>query len=210
MTRLILTSDDVSAGGLRTSGQADLVLSLERRFVWGPLPSDSDLAMFLGPATTQPPGEHWLDGVSPRQLEPFGFEDLDLIELFERCVTVELWIETRPNDQLVLIWLLDYLRKQEAPIRNIILRLIDAPLGEDLPEHLAKRKFPGVELTNDHLDIATLAWQSYRAPTPQACFDLLNKNLSLLPQLRRCIQELLDELPGRQTGLGASQMRSWN
>jgi hypothetical protein len=36
---------------------------------------------------------------------------------------------------------------------------------------------------------------------------LLEKDLSVLPQLRRCVLELLDELPGRATGLGASEMR---
>jgi hypothetical protein len=31
--------------------------------------------------------------------------------------------------------------------------------------------------------------------------------LSVLPQLRRCVVELLEELPGRATGLGGSEIR---
>ena len=30
---------------------------------------------------------------------------------------------------------------------------------------------------------------------------------SILPQLRRCVLEMLEELPGRATGLGASELR---
>jgi hypothetical protein len=40
-----------------------------------------------------------------------------------------------------------------------------------------------------------------------AWFDLLGSDLSILPQLRRCILEMLEELPGRTTGLGASELR---
>ena len=47
----------------------------------------------------------------------------------------------------------------------------------------------------------------HSAPTPQAWFDLLKQDLSALPQLRRCVQEMLDELPGVATGLGASELR---
>lgn len=62
-------------------------------------------------------------------------------------------------------------------------------------------------LLKDHLEIASQAWQAYRAPTPQAWFSLLKTDLSILPQLRRTVLELLDELPGRTTGLGASELR---
>src|SRR5437868_1495459 len=50
-------------------------------------------------------------------------------------------------------------------------------------------------------------WQSYRAPTPEACFDVLENDLSALPMLRRALLELLDELPSHKTGLGSTEMR---
>ena len=52
-----------------------------------------------------------------------------------------------------------------------------------------------------------LAWRAYRAPTPQAWFDLLNADLSPLPRLRSCVLALLEELPNAGTGLGATEMR---
>src|ERR1700739_299816 len=52
-----------------------------------------------------------------------------------------------------------------------------------------------------------LAWKAWLAPTPQAWFDLLAKDLSVLPRLRRSVMELLEELPERETGLGATEHR---
>ncbi len=65
----------------------------------------------------------------------------------------------------------------------------------------------GRQIRNDHLELASLAWQAYRAATPQAWFDLLGKDLSALPQLGQAVLELLEELPMRATGLGATEMR---
>jgi hypothetical protein len=206
MTRLILTADSSSAGGVVSAGHADLAIPIEPRMVWGPPLPDAELAAFLAARTSQEPGSHWLDSVPPQRLQKFDMNDLGLIEACERCETVELWMETEPNAQLVLIWLLDYLGPQ-AKTSNIILRHVDASLGEAEPARIAELKFPGVAINNHHLEIASLAWQAYRAPTPQAWFDLLTRDLSILPQLRRSAVEMLEELPGRATGLGASELR---
>ena len=204
MTRLILTADSSSAGGVVSAGHADLAVAIEPRLVWGPPRSNAELAAFLAARTTQEPGSHWLDTVPPQRRQKFGMEALGLIEACERSETVELWMETAPNDQLVLIWLLDYLGPQ-AKASNIMLRHVDAPLGE--PARIAELKFSGVAINNHHLEIASLAWQAYRAPTPEAWFNLLSRDVSILPQLRRCVVEMLEELPGRATGLGASELR---
>jgi hypothetical protein len=135
-----------------------------------------------------------------------NIKDLGLIEVCRRCETVDLWMGTEPNAQLVLIWLLDYLDPQAKSL-GIILRHLDASLCEIEPERLAELTFAGVAITDDHLEIASLAWQAFRAPTPHAWFDPLSRDLSILPQLRRCVLEMLEELPGRATGLGASEMR---
>jgi hypothetical protein len=206
MTRLILTADSSSAGGVVSAGHADLAIPIEPRLVWGAPRSDAELAAFLAARTSQKTGSHWLDSVPPQRLQKFGINDLGLIEACERCETVELWMETAPNDQLVLIWLLDYLRSQ-AKTTGIVLRHVDAPLGEAEPARLAEWKFAGVRITDDHIEIASLAWQAYHAPTPQPWFNLLTNDLSIFPQLRRCVVEMLEELPGRATGLGASELR---
>lgn len=140
-------------------------------------------------------------------MDEFGGRDFGLVELCQRCEAIDLWFDTKPNAQLVLIWLLDYLQSHAdtAIIAKLVLVHLDSTL--DGTKSPAKWRFPAVEVSNDHLEIASLAWRAYRAPTPEACFDLLNKDLSMLPQLRRCIVELLEELPARATGLGASETR---
>lgn len=207
MTRLILTADSSAAGALQAAGRADIVISIERRFVWGPPPPDAELAAFLAARTTQQPGSHWLDYVPPRRIATIGWKDLGLIELCRRCETVELWIEPEPNAQLVLLWLLDYFRSHGEAVSNLALCHVDASLGEAEPKQLARWRFRVESVTNNHLETASLAWQAYRAPTPLGWFNLLNKDTSTLPQLRPCVLELLEELPGRVTGLGASEMR---
>jgi len=207
MTRLILTADSSSAGGLQQAGRADVVIAVAPRLVWGPLPSDDEFNALLAPRTTQKPGDHWLDFASPSAVKKIGGRDPALIELCARHETVELWMESNPNDQLVLIWLLDHFHTHPTSTINLILRHIDASLRDADPKRLAKWKFAAVGITKDHLEIASRAWQAYRAPTPQAWFSLLKTDLSILPQLRRTVLELLDELPGRATGLGASETR---
>ena len=206
MTRLILTADSSSAGGVVSAGHADLAIAIEHRLVWGPPRSDVELAAFWAARTTQRPDSHWLDSMPPQRRQLFGFQDLGLIEACERCETVELWMETEPNAQLVLIWLLDYLGLQARTL-GIVLRHVDASRGETEPARLAECKFPGVAINDHHIEIASLAWGAYRAPTPHAWFNLLSRDLSILPQLRRCVLEMLEEQPGRATGLGASELR---
>jgi len=206
VTRLILTADSSSAGCVVSAGLADLVIAIELRMVWGAPRSDAELAAFLEERTTQGPDSSWLYSQPRQRRQLVGFKDLGLIEACERCETVELWMETEPNAQLVLIWLLDYLGSRAKTLR-IILRHVDTSLGEAEPARLAKSKFMGVAITDDHIEIASLAWQAFRAPTPHAWFDLLGSDLSILPQLRRCVVEMLEELPGRTTGLGASELR---
>jgi hypothetical protein len=205
MTRLILTADSSSAGGVVSAGLADLAVPIELRMVWGQPRSDAELAAFLAARTSQPPDSHWLDSVPSERLGPFGINGLGLIEACARFETVEFWLETEPNAQLVLIWLLSHLGAQ-AKTLNIILRHVDSSLGGTEPKRLAGLKFAGVAIDDHHLEIARLSWQAFRASTPQAWFGLLSRDLSVLPQLRRCVWEMLDELPG-STGLGASELR---
>lgn len=174
--------------------------------VWGPPRSDAELAAFFAARTSREPDSHWLDTVPPLRLQKVGIADLGLIGACERFETVELWMGTEPNAQLVLIWLLDYLGPRAKSL-GISLRHVDTSLDEIEPARLAELKFPGVAIDDHHLEAASLAWQAFRAPTPHAWFDLLGRDLSVLPQLRRCVLEMLEELPGRTTGLGASELR---
>jgi hypothetical protein len=209
MTRLILTTNDSGAGSLRDAGLADIVLPFGFRFVWGPLPSDAELATLLAPRSTPQDGtiDHWLWNVSRKHLGEIGGTEIGLIDLCERCETIELWVDPDPNSQLTLIWLLDYLRHQGKTASKLTLVQADVAIGGHLPEEVATWRLPAVKILNDHLEQASAAWRAYRAPTPQDWFNLLSKDLSVLPRLRQAVVKLLEELPMRATGLGATELR---
>ena len=186
---------------------ADLTLSFFFRFGWGPLPSPNELAAYLGPGTSEvAPGHHWSDFATGwNKSKNRGLEDLSLAEFCQYYETVELWFDTRPNAQLLVVWLLDYFRCYPETVARLKFRLVDLEMiGLD---RLGKWSPPTVDVGEKELETASAAWQAYCAPTPEACFDLLGRDLSALPLLRPVLIDLLEELPSSSTGLGATEMR---
>jgi hypothetical protein len=208
MKRLILTSSDSGAGGLIGAKLADCVIPLGLRFVWGQLPSQIELDTWLSSRSAMPEasGSHWLD-LTGKRLEKVWTEGPGLIEFCGRFEAVELWVDPDPNAQLTLIWLLDYLRHHAKTWSKLTLVQADVCIGNCTPEELVGWRPSAVKIQNDHLVAASMAWQAYRGPSPQDWFDLFRADLSVLPQLRQSMRELLEELPMNATGLGATEMR---
>ena len=130
-----------------------------------------------------------------------------MLEFCRRCETIELWFDPNPDDQLHLVWLLDYFSSHPAIVDRLGLRLVDYDFNTASEEELGRWNMPVVDVTKDELETANATWQAYRATTPEACFELLARNLSALPLLRPAICDLLEELPSGATGLGATEMR---
>src|ERR1700687_2036031 len=204
MTRLILTSQP--GLGFERSDLADVVIAFSFRFVWGPLPSADELATYVAARSdNHARGTHWSDYGGRWPPAAKARKDLGLIEFCRHCETVELWFDPGPNDQLQLVWLLDYFRSHPETVARLKLRLVDLEMiGCD---RLGKWQPPAVDVTERELATASAAWQAYRATTPQACFDLLGRDVSALPLLRPILFDLLEELPSNATGLGATEMR---
>ena len=205
MTRLILTGWLIPE--FTKPDFADLAVDFFFRFTWGPLPSPAELAAYLGPrAPDHAPGSHWSDFASRwSQSGNRSRKDLSLAEFCQQYETVELWFDPQPNAQLRLVWLLDYFRSHPKTVARLKFRLVDLAMIE--LERLGKWRPPAVDVTEKELETASAAWQAYRAPTPEACFDLLGKDLSALPLLKPVLIDLLEELPSSSTGLGATEMR---
>jgi hypothetical protein len=200
MKRLILTTSDSGAGCLRQPGIADAVLPLgERFFLREPLPSDIEIAESLAQ-------DDWLGRIYRRYVGKADSRTrmTDLCAPFD---TVDVWIDPDPNAQLILAWLLEYFRPHDAIVSKLHLVQADLPIAQLSPEDLAARQMPAVKIVDQHLELARSAWQAYRAPTPKDWFGLLSMDLSALPLFRPAAVALLEELPGRASGLGATEMR---
>jgi hypothetical protein len=185
------------------------VLSLRFfRFSWGPPPSQDELEDHLGPRIPSHVGAdvmHWSEwGGRWNRSENRQHRDLSLADFCQYHETVELWFDGRPEDQLILIWLFDYFRTHPESVARLRLRLVDRDMiGPDEADWSP----PVVDVTKKELATAQAAWQAYRSPTPEACVDLLQRDLSALPLLKPVLLDLLAELPSASTGLGATEMR---
>lgn len=206
MKRLILTSS--SGAGLTYIGRANMVVPVIFRFVWGPLPTSHHLERyFTGRSYRDDPEAQWSDlvprspetGLAHKQLpldwfcKAYGFD------------LIELWFDPRPNDQLQLVWSLDYLRSQSYMAERLKLSLVDFDLLESGGARLRDRAVRAFDVAEPDFEAGRMAWEAYRAPTPELCFGLLGRELPRLPFLTPAMEHLLAELPSTINGLGATE-----
>jgi len=214
MTRLILTTDYIYSKS-DAADSPDLFLHFGhsfghhlQRLVYGPPPTAVELDDGFDMRSEQrhqKRGAHWLDFVPSDRLDGFEVRGMGLAQLCSCFETVELWIGPTANDQLELIWLLDYLRRRKAITPRLFLCPADPLIGLST-DQFAAMKAPRILITSAHADLASRAWQAFRSPTPQAWHDLLQEDLSALPRLRETVLKLLVELPAPDTGLGSTEM----
>ena len=207
MTRLILICGSSGASRLIKAGLADVALTLDRQLVWGALPSKAELGAFFERLTDQRKGLHWQDYSPAWRVEQAGAKGLGLVEYCARCDSVALWSNPEPSAQLSLIWLLDHLRAHEELVSRLTLIQGNLAITSEPADKIAKLPGLAVRLRDEHLALASIAWQAYRASTPQAWRNLLDQDLSVLPKLRETVVEMLEELPSETSGLGATEMR---
>jgi hypothetical protein len=206
MKRLILTGEHGVT--FMRSELSDLVIPFSFRFVAGQLPTPDQLATYVATRSDKHgPGAHWSDYAGRWRQANKERKDLGLVEFCQSYETVELWFDPGPNDQLQLVWLLDYLRFHPEIVARLRLRLVDYNLISASAEELVRWRMPAIDVTRDELETASITWQAYRSTSPEACFDLLGTDLSALPLLRPALSDLLEELPSCATGLGATEMR---
>lgn len=189
-----------------TSGLTEAAVTFLFRFAGKKLPPPKELAFYLAELTeNHERGCHW-STYTYRWHDEY-FLDHSLFEVCDVFETVELWFDPAPNDQLQLVWLLDQLAPHPEVVAKLKLRIVDFDLLMEEPEELAVKKVVVRDVGKKELETASMVWQAYRAATPQACFDLLARDLSALPLLRPALLDLLEELPSATTSLGATEMR---
>jgi hypothetical protein len=205
---MILTSS--SGVGLTYADRADMVVPLIFRFVSGPLPTSHHLDEFLdGRLNPGIPEVIWADLVSRSPQTGLAHKNVALVRFCEiyGVELIELWFDPSPNNQLQLIWILDYLRAEPYMAERLKLRLVDFDLlGADVAG-LRERTVRALDVTERDFEVARMAWEAYRAPTPELCFGLLSRDFPGLPFLKPALEQLLAELPSPTTGLGATEAR---
>src|SRR5947209_13952018 len=206
MTRLIMTTSDSGAGCLREAGLADIVIPFGLRLVWGPVPSATEFAKLFAPPSANEGVPSWLKKFSQAR-KGLARKSLGLLELCHDCEAIELWIDPEPNAQLQLIRLLDYFRSDANIASKLTLRQTELRIDEQAFDAVAEWRPAAVKIEGDHFEVASRAWQAYTHPTPETWFNLLTSDLSALPRLAQAALELLEELPAKQTGIGATEMR---
>ena len=172
------------------------------------MPSTEELTTYIAARSEKHgPGSHWSDFVGRWRQPHKDRKDLGLVEFCQPYETVEFWFDQSPNDQLHLIWLLDFFCAHPDTAVRLKVRFVDYDLIGASAEELRRWQVPAVDITSDEFGTASMSWQAYRAATPEAFVDLLGKDLSALPLLRPALLDLVEELPSIATGLGATEMR---
>jgi hypothetical protein len=207
MKRLIITNDSSAAGHLGVARLGDFRISLERQLIWGRFPSDAELSGFFGPRRKRQSKLNWQDYQPQHRLEHIDAVGLGLVELCSRFERIELWMDPRPNDQLQLVCLVHYICAYPEIASRLSLVQARVPMGGQGAGAVAQWKLPLVKITPDHFELASRAWRAFGAATPEDWFALLATDLRLLPRLRHAVTALLEELPWRRSGLGATEMR---
>ncbi|WP_246788478.1 hypothetical protein [Bradyrhizobium sp. CCBAU 53421] len=184
------------------------MIGVELRFACGRLPASSELDAFLSPrSVSHGTAGHWLDNLTGRSLGDAQRQGLGLIEFCERFDAIDLWVDPDANSQLQLIWLLDHLRRYTNVTSRLAILQTDRLIGEQQPAELAAWQLHLAPVRDHHLQTAGDAWRAWGASTPEAWFNLLKQDLRAFPQLRNSAIALLEELPSRGSGLGATEMR---
>ncbi|MBI4723916.1 MAG: DUF1835 domain-containing protein [Rhodomicrobium sp.] len=195
--RLIITNGDSAAARIREARIAGEILSWRDILHEGPVPASLSLeelsavrAQFLAQR-----------GWSPEEELRTAFKARDaLIRQHGSFDTIILWFEHDLYGQLQLLQILDFFAGEN---RRAGLFLIQAGkhLSEENPRAL-KGHFHLMESVSEaHLALGRLAWNGFRAPTPEPWASLLRLNTHILPFLRLAMLRLLDELPDPRSGL---------
>ncbi|WP_247984603.1 hypothetical protein [Bradyrhizobium sp. 186] len=209
MSHLILTTNDLSAYRLQPTRLANQVVGFDLRLVPGMLPPEAELTTLVAPRSAKhdADGKHWLDHSCRAGVCRSTKRNDGLIEFCDRFDSIELWVDPQANDQLILVWLLDVLRPYKEVTSKLSLVQSDDRIANYRPDSLAAWKLPAFKMTDRHLALSSRAWQAYRAPTPEGCFELLLQDTTILPRLRPAMIALLEELPDSLNGLGVTEER---
>ncbi len=202
MARLIITNGEQAADRIREAGIGNDILCWRDILHEGPAPETDTLEDFSAVRAAFLAKRGWSD---PEQLG-LAFTARDrAIRDHGRFESVLIWLEHDLYDQLQLLQVLDFFATEPSR-RGLTLIQSGRHLGAETPGAL-KQHLRLMELVTPlHLELARMAWRSFRSPTPQAWAALLHFDLSIFPFLRSAILRQLEELPSAANGLTSTEL----
>lgn len=201
--RLCLTCDDASAGYLKQYHQAAVprptIVPLHVRLIRSPVVDptfpvtdgirdcESDIPE---DALRLPAIEPTINSLLPR------WKDADRIEVY---------VDPDPNSQLLVMFLLSEALRAVLDRPDVFLLHGQIRWGQVDARTPPDTVASSTRVTERHRTAAASIWSAYCSPTPEAWLGLRPEDVALFPFLEGARQALLDDLPRRDTGLGACE-----
>jgi hypothetical protein len=101
--------------------------------------------------------------------------------------------------QLSLMQVLSWFSEHSVPAARISWIALHG--GELRPEQIPGAFATRKTVSLNQVRLARRAWQAFRQPSPSGLIRLLKTDLTCIPGLRRAVTRLLQEYPGKRTGL---------
>jgi hypothetical protein len=199
---LAITSSDQAAGCLRRSSVAENVLAWFDPLHVGPVPASENLETLSDRRA------------SYFQLQSFGFSRLgheyfaarnSRIAAAAAETDIVLFFQENLLDQLHQLQVLDYLGGLKERHGQLLAVHFGGFVDELTEVQTLALADEAVDVTAEALELARVAWEAYRQPTPEAWADLALYDTADLPYLGKAIRRALEELPHVGSGLSRSQ-----
>lgn len=177
-------------------------------------------SLLTGPTPAGLAGEGWRELRARHLSESYGIDFAEcklglqrqdeMLSSLAAYDEVVLWFEHDLFCQLSLIYLLDWCnRRDRGDCKLSLICISEFPGVEDfrglgqLNAGQLASLFPArQEVTSAELDLASVAWDCYRAADPTAVERLLSADTSALPFLRNALLAHLARFPSLRNGLG--------
>lgn len=209
---LHVTNGDSVSGTLREAGLPGRVLTWDEVLHDGPVPEASP-AELRRTRARHLAARGWADAAEAER----GFDERE--RLLESCAAAGgryvLWYEADLFDQLLLLQVLDALRRLGVePARATLVSVGEyrgiahfAGLGQLTAPQLAALAGEGTPLTAEAMELAAAAWAAFRAPDPAGLSGIVRARSPELRFLGEAFERVLQEYPSRIDGLSLTQRR---
>jgi len=140
----------------------------------------------------------------------------DALAAFPGHEEVVVWLDHRLSDQLILIRVLDWFRRQNLGAAKLSLICVGrypgrdhfVGLGELTADQLASLAGTRLPVTEAQLQLAEAAWKAFTSPDPTAIERLIESDSSALPFLTAALRRHLEQFPAAGDGLSRTERQT--